>query len=406
MIPQFNTPWLLITGGDIVLPGGDVLHNGTLMINQGVVQDIVEKPPASLLLGNEDVSIVDASDRWVTPGLIDQHLHGAFGVDFNRSAIPEIHQLLAMLPQYGITGVLPTVMTAPKLEMVVALANLEEVIQTLDRHEARVFGIHLEGPFLNPQFRGAHPPEDLLTPTDQTLEGLLSPSVKRVTLAPELDPSGAMIAHLRQQGILCSIGHSGADYAAATHAIDAGATCATHLYNAMHRIDHRDPGIVVASLLRDELFVEMISDGLHLSPLMVALALRVKPFEKTVVISDCNALTGMVAGTSMQFGKQTITVHPEGALNEEGRLAGSTMLITDCVRNLVYWGLLSFPHAVQLATRHPAVHLGETPLFGQVAVNAMADLVLWKKDDLSIDTVFLAGEPVVSSSETPVGENV
>jgi N-acetylglucosamine-6-phosphate deacetylase len=165
---------------------------------------------------------------------------------------------------------------------------------------------------------------------------------------------------------------------------------------------------VVASLLHDEMFVEMISDGQHLSPMMVALTLRAKPFEKAVVISDCNALTGMAAGTSMLFGKQTITVHPEGALNEEGRLAGSTMLITDCVRNLVYWGLLSFPHAVQLATHHPATHLGDAPLFGQIAVGSMADLVLWKKDDLSIDNVFLAGEPVATAtgSRDAIGRKV
>lgn len=398
MIPQFETPWLMITGGDIVLPGGDVMLDGTILVNQGLIQDIVDTPPSSMMLGSSDVTIIDATGHWVTPGLIDQHLHGAFGVDFNQSSLEEIQQLLTHLPSYGITGLIPTIMTAPKLDMAVSLSNLEEALHTLKPHHARIFGIHLEGPFLNPQYRGAHPPEDLLTPTLENLDGLLSPSLKRMTIAPELDKDFAVLRHLVENEVLCSLGHSSADYDTVIQAARLGAVCATHLFNAMGRFTHREPGIVLASLLEDDLYVELIADGVHLAPQTIQLALRTKPFEKTILISDCNALTGMPPGTSRTFGKQVITRTEDGATNQEGRLAGSTRLLTDCVRNIAQWGVLDFPDAVQLATRHPAEHLGIAPLFGQIAFGAMADLVLWEKETLDIVSVLLGGE-IVSFEE-------
>ncbi len=401
MISHFETPWLMITGGDVVLPEGDVIPDGTVLINQGIIQEVIDKPPASLLLGDEEVSIIDASGHWVTPGLIDQHLHGAFGIDFNQTSISEIHQLLEKLPQYGITAILPTLISAPKLDMVIGLSQLEEVLQTPTPTESRILGLHLEGPFLNPQFRGAHASEDLLPPSQKNIEGLLSPSVKRFTIAPELDREYEIIHTLIEQGILCSMGHSGADFLTAMEACHAGVSCATHLYNAMLHIEHRHPGIAVASLLNDNLFVELIADGKHLSPPIIQLTLKAKPFEKTILISDCNALTGLSPGASMRFGKQTVTMHPEGALNEEGRLAGSTTLITHCVRNMVQWGLLEFPHAVQMATLHPALHLGVTQLFGQITPGARGDIVLWNKENLDIEAVYLAGQEISLDAKNP-----
>jgi N-acetylglucosamine-6-phosphate deacetylase len=395
MVLPYETTTLVLAGGDVILPGGQVLESASILIDHGFIQDIGKKPPTEW---DSDVTVIDASGHWITPGLIDQHMHGAFGIDFNQASIADIHKLLKILPQHGITGVLPTVMTASKLDMVASLTTLEEVSNTQEPLEARIFGLHLEGPFLSPEYRGAHPKEHLLTPSEENMEGLLPFSLKRLTLAPELDPQGKWISQLVGQDILCSIGHSGADFITATHAIRSGASCATHLFNAMARIDHRNPGIIQACLLDDNVFVELITDGKHLSPITIQMALRLKPLERAIIISDCNALTGMPAGSSMQFGNQHVTIHEEGALNEEGRLAGSTMLVTDCVRNLVFWNLLSFPDAVQMATHNPAQYLGESPRFGQITSGAMADIVLWNKADLQISEVFLGGIPVRQAS--------
>lgn len=389
----------MITGGDVVLPGGVVLAGGTVLVNQGgTVHAVLENGATPDLPSGIEILMVDATGCWVTPGLIDQHLHGAFGVDFNQASATQIQELLLRLPQHGITGVLPTLITAPKLDLVMALSKLEDVITTVERGQARVMGIHLEGPFLSKEYRGAHPPQDLLTPSPENLEGLVSPSVKRITIAPELDMAMATIQNLSEQGVLCSMGHTGADYPTAMDAIRAGATSATHLFNAMKPMHHRDPGVALASLIHDDLVVEFIGDGQHVSPPMIQLALKAKPFEKVVLISDCNALTGLPAGSSMTFGKQTVSVgHDHSAVNQEGKLAGSTMLLTDCLRNLVQWGVLTFPDAVQLASYHPALYLGETPQFGQIAPGAVADLVLWSQHDLSIREVFLAGDAVFTS---------
>lgn len=392
----------MITGGDIVLPGGDVVPGGTLLIKRDRIAEILDKAPASLLFKEESVAVVDATGHWVTPGLIDQHLHGAFGVDFNQSSTEDMLHLFGELPRHGITSLLPTLISAPKLEMVTALTRLEEAMHLSGLPGARLLGIHLEGPFLNREFRGAHPVEDLLPLNERHLDDLLSPSVKRLTLAPELDPDCRFISRLAEQGFKCSVGHSGADYQTAMKSFQAGANCATHLFNAMAPLHHRKPSLLAAALLHDEVFVELIADGKHLSPTTVAMTLRLKPQDKPILISDCNALTGMAPGSARQFGRQTIRVDEnQVAVNEEGRLAGGTDLVTDCVRNLVAWGVLPFPKAVQLATYNPALHLDEAAQVGQLAPHALADVVLWRQADLSIESVFMSGQCVFSAESQP-----
>lgn len=386
--------WLLITGGDVVLPDGDVLSGGCVVVQDGIIQEVTSAPPASLLLNTQNVQVVDVTGQWVTAGLVDQHLHGAFGADFNQSNTEAIRAMLKALPQYGITAILPTLMTAPKLDMVLALTQLEDMLQNPSPQEARMMGIHLEGPFLHPDYRGAHPKEDLLTPTETNFQGLIAPSVRRVTLAPDLPDALSAIASLVADNIQCSVGHTGASFEVAQAAFEAGATCATHLYNAMTPFTHRAPGIVGAALLNDNITVELITDGLHLSPQTVALTLKTKPIDKCVVISDCNALTGMTIGQTIQFGKQVVTLSANGPRNQQDRLAGSASLITDCIRNVVQWGLLPFEQAILLATQNPARYLGENELVGGLFAGALADIVVWQKSDLSLAHVFLGGEAV------------
>lgn len=383
---------VLITGGDVVLAQGQVLPNGAVLVSKGLIKGIFETTPNPKEL---NVSrIIDAKGHWVTPGLIDQHLHGAFGVDFNQGSIVEIKSLLKKLPSVGITAVVPTLITGAKTDMLGALARLEEIRHTQTPDEARVLGFHLEGPFINPRYHGAHPVADMLPLGPSTTEGFFSPSLKRITVAPELEEAIAFIDYCKQKDVLVSIGHSGANFATANHAINAGACCATHLYNAMTRFHHREPGIVAACLLHDDVFVELIADGKHIAPPTVQLTIKAKPFEKTILISDCNALTGLPAGSSMQFGNQTVTIHPDGPKNEDGNLAGSALFLSDCVKNVVEWGVLTFPYAVQMATSHPALHLKESALVGHIQPGAIADLVLWNKDTLDISQVLLNGEPL------------
>lgn len=392
------SPWRLITNGDLVLANGHVMKGGSLLIVNGRIRELFEHTPASLLLERDNIEVIDASGCWVTPGLIDQHINGAFGTVFNTASPEAIRHLLQALLRRGVTGIVPTLITAPKTDLMVALSNLEEIMLHPRPNECRLFGIHLEGPFLNPDFRGAHPAQHMLPLNADTIQGLASPHLKMITLAPELDPDGVFIRQLRSQHILCNLGHSGADFLTALSAINAGARCFTHLYNAMGPFHHRQPGILNAAWLSDRCYVELIADGLHVSLPVIELTLKIKSLDNVILISDANGLVGASMGDHAQFGQQTVTVTDKGPLNQEGHLAGSTLLLPDMVKNLSEWNILPFPKAVQLATVNPARHLGELACFGQLHKEAVADIVLWHKDTLTVDRVLLEGQLVIDQT--------
>jgi N-acetylglucosamine-6-phosphate deacetylase len=397
----------VITDALLVLPTGVVQH--TLVIEGNRIVAITPEAPASLLLNQDDVEIISAKGCTVTPGLIDQHTHGAFGVNFNETRISDVQGLLAKLPSYGVTSIVPTVMSAPLEDMVSACNTLEEVIHLASPDRTRVVGLHLEGPFISPLRNGAHPPSALQSTLDaETLGLLISPNVKIITLAPELDPTGEAIAKLCGMGIRVSIGHSDATWEQSTRATDAGACGVTHLYNAMRPLNHREPGIVGAALNDDRLYVELIADGAHLHRVAIQTALRNKPADKVILITDGLALSGLPEGDSIMFGNQPVTqgqVSLGGmvgccGINASGTLAGSTTFLDACVRNLVQWGCLRFDQAVRLATQNPAAYLGLSDV-GQLKVGQLADIVLWDNATLQVKNTWIDGQLVYSKNGNP-----
>jgi N-acetylglucosamine-6-phosphate deacetylase len=166
------------------------------------------------------------------------------------------------------------------------------------------------------------------------------------------------------------------------------------MFNAMVPFHHRDPGLTTAILLSDDVFVEIIGDGVHVAPEVIQLLAKIKPCDKMILISDCNPLAGQPEGSVVQFGDQPIHQTPEGPMNDEGRLAGSSTLLTDALRYLVQHEVLTFPQAIQMATYHPALHLGEFPTFGQIAPQSVADMILWRQSDLAIQSVYVGGASV------------
>jgi N-acetylglucosamine-6-phosphate deacetylase len=213
-----------------------------------------------------------------------------------------------------------------------------------------------------------------------------------VTLAPEQDEELAYTKFLTQRRIRVSAGHSNATVEEMEDAIDAGVTGITHLYNAMRPFHHREPGIVSVALNRDDLYTEIISDGVHVHPEAVRLALRNKPRERVILISDCLALAGLPEGSCLEFGQQRVTNRNGQAINEEGRLAGSTTFVNHCVKNLVFWELMTFPQAVQFATANPADYLGIGKEYGRILPGYYADVVLWDKNTLEVKITLINGE--------------
>lgn len=393
----------IIEGAQLVRGDGRLTRE-TLIVEGKHILEITPDPPASLLLNREDVEVFSGEGCYLTPGLIDQHFHGGFGFEFNQSSIAEVHRLLEQLPAYGVTAAIPTVMTAPTIDMLTAINTLEEVIHLEKTGICRLLGIHLEGPFLNPDYRGAHPASDLLMcdapGAMEEMQTMFSPNLRLVTLAPELDPKGEMIRALRERGIAVSAGHSGATHAQTGLAIEQGVRCITHIFNAMAPLHHREPGIIGAGLNDDRVYTELIADGVHLHPETLRTVARLKEAEKLILISDCLALAGMREGQSVLFGNQVVTNRQGRAINEEGHLAGSTVFLNECFKNMVRWDILPVGLAAMAASTNPARHLGIDDQVGQLEPGMLADMVLWRAETLEVQATWIGGELVYSQSGT------
>jgi N-acetylglucosamine-6-phosphate deacetylase len=396
MIPEFSKT--IITDVTVIHPDRHPFR-ASVVIEAGKILAVSETVPGALLLNHENVGIVSGQHCYLTPGLIELHFNGALGCNLNQTKISALQHMLKTLPQFGITGALLTVITNPLTEMLSSIHTLEEAIHHQQPEQARPLGIHLEGPFLSPQFPGIHPQSALRTIDMQELPLLLSPMTKMITLAPELPNSLEAIRFMtRQRNIRVSLGHSAATAAEAVAAVEAGACSVTHLFNAMRPFHHREPGITGSALGDDTVFVQCVGDGVHLHPQTLNMILKAKPKNRVLLTSDASPAAELPEGSRLNFAAQEVTVSGGGKVfNPQGQLAGSGQLISDCVRNLVRWGLCTFPDAIQYASANPAQFLGE-PLLGRIEPGMLADLVLWNKQTLAIEATFIEGQLVYQAS--------
>lgn len=336
------------------------------------------------------------------PGFVDLQVNGYAGVDFSAPGEDGYARAGAALLADGVTAFQPTLVTAPTDAMVRSLAQAvaagdEAAAGGTKRDRGgsssvmpRLIGTHLEGPFLSRDRPGAHNREALLAPHLPTLERLLDAgSVTQVTLAPELPGALELIDALVARGVTVSCGHTEADAAAAHAAFDRGATAVTHLFNAMRRPEHRDPGLAYAALGRDDVFITLIVDGHHLADDTVRTAARAAG-DRLVLISDAVAAAAAPDGDYTLGGNAAI--HSAGGVvrNAAGSLAGSALTMLDAVHNL---HALDIPltTALRAATEAPARMAGR-PDLGRLEPGACADLVVLD-DSLELDQVLLAGAP-------------
>jgi N-acetylglucosamine-6-phosphate deacetylase len=392
----------IITGATLVHPDGGQ-SEGTLLIEGNRIRSITSDPPGALLL-KEDVEVFSGQDCFLTPGLVELHFNGALGCNLNQTTIGEVQALLGKLPAYGITSALLTLITAPLTDMLSSIHTLEEVIHHKTPYQCRPLGLHLEGPFISSVYRGTHPANEtrFCTPDDLTL--LLSPMTKMVTIAPERDPTGEAVRTMSRRGIRVSLGHTNATLDEVKYAIECGASSVTHLFNAMRPFHHREPGIIASALADDRLYAQLICDGVHVHPEVIKMVLRAKPGNRLLVTSDASPAAGMPEGSRVSFANQIATVQKQKTINQEGVLAGSSQLISDCIRNLVRWDFADFPNAVRLATLNPSDFLGEYQI-GRLEEGCMADLVLWDKNTLSVNTTFINGQVVYQRSNAAVSHS-
>jgi N-acetylglucosamine-6-phosphate deacetylase len=339
-------------------------------------------------------SQLDAGGLLVVPGFIDLQFNGGFGADFTADPAT-IWPVAGQLPRYGVTAFLPTIITSPLSRV----AQAQEVVL----HErppgyrgAAPLGLHVEGPFLNPQKKGAHNPAYLRQPDLAAVEDW-SPEqgVRLVTLAPELPGALALVETLGGRGVLVSAGHSMATYAEAMAGFDAGIRYGTHLFNAMPNLLHREPGLAGALLTDDRPVAGLIADGIHTHPAMVRLIWSCLGSQRLNLVTDAMAALGMAPGQHM-LGDFEVQVDATSARLADGTLAGSILSLDQALRNLVAFTGCSLEEALPAITTVPARALGMAHSHGQVAAGYAADLVLLAPD-LTVRGTVVGGEVVYSS---------
>lgn len=317
----------------------------------------------------------------LTPGLLDLQNNGSFGADFATATSQQWAAVLSGLASRGVTGVEPTIITAPLAELNGAFDRIHRAQQRhADQPVCRILGAHLEGPFISERRKGAHRAECMLDPTAAALDMLLdhpatAAVLRTVTLAPERAHALQAIRRLTGQGIVVSVGHSDASADQVWAAADAGATMTTHIFNAQRPMGHRDPGVVGAVLADDRYFIGTIIDGQHIHPSVARVVYNAAP-GRTVGVTDAIVTAGLPNRTPLSFGGQPVANDDTGlGRREDGTIAGAGIVLDEGVRRMIAAGL---DPATVLAscTEVAARSLGRTDI-GHLVPGAVADLVAW-----------------------------
>ncbi|MDE8345829.1 MAG: N-acetylmuramic acid 6-phosphate etherase [Acidocella sp.] len=347
---------------------------------------------AEILPGRLDADI-RLTDGFLSPGLIDLHNNGAFGVDCAMADPDAWDRYVDGLAAHGVTAMMPTIITAPMDDLCAAAAR---VATAMARHDG-ILGLHLEGPFLSPHRLGAHRAAWRRDPTAGAIEHLLAdPGMRRalrmVTLAPELPGSVAAIRVLVAAGIVVSLGHTEADAAQMRAAAAAGARLVTHVFNAQSPLGHRAPGAAGVALTDPRLTPCLIVDGVHVDPAILQLAFAACP--RAVAVTDSILLAGLEPGARAAFGGAPVRLGPDGVgLRQDGTIAGAGITLDEGIRRLIAAGVPA-EMALAAATSRPAEALGLADR-GRLAPGGRADL-LWWGDDFTLRQVWRAGHVVAA----------
>ena len=333
---------------------------------------------------NEIAKISD--DYVVVPGFVDEHIHGAGGYDAMDATETALNVIANCVASEGTTTFLATTMTQSVENITNALSNVKTYIEKNHTDGARVGGVHLEGPFIAPKFKGAQPLEYVVAPSVETFKKyyeISGNSIKIVSLAPEVEGSEDLIKYLKENGVVASIGHSGAKYEDIDRAINAGVTNVTHTYNAQSPLHHRDIGVVGSALLRDELNAELICDTIHVSVPAIKLVMKNKPSDKVTLITDAMRAKHMPDGES-ELGGQLVIVKNGEARLVDGTLAGSVLKMNDAIKNVVTKAGVPFLSAIDMATINPAKNIGLDNEIGSIKEGKNADITVINKNTYEI----------------------
>jgi N-acetylglucosamine-6-phosphate deacetylase len=384
-----------ITGRRLISAGRTVDHP-LITIDEGRISNIEALDAADQRCLSAIHRFPDAT---LVPSYIDIHIHGCAGHDITEATPEAFATIGAYLATRGVGAYFPTTVTSPLDQTLRSLANLAAQIER-SQHTTPIgatpLGIHLEGPFLSHRKRGVHNESLLEAPSIALFERLWQASeghIQLLTIAPELPGALELIAHAAKLGVRCSMGHSDATVREAGAGFTSGACSATHTFNAMRALDHRDPGLAAYVLDQDGLFAELICDGIHVDPMMVRLFYKAKDADRIILITDGISATGMPDGIYM-LGNMQVELH-DGRCTSNGTLAGSVLTLDRAVKNFVDFTGASLNTAVAAASSNPSRLMGIDDRWGSIEVGRVANITVLSPAS-SIMQTFLAGHPSIA----------
>ncbi len=379
---------LAITNGKVVTPGG-IIEDGIVLCEDAKIKFV---GPAKDAEPEPNSQIVNAAGKFVLPGFIDTHFHGSSGDDVMANGPEGIRRISRALLKFGTTGFLATTIAARHEELMRAVEDTIAA-EEKDTLAAEILGLHIEGPYINVKFKGAQPDWGIRDPNFDECNQLLDAAAGRIkimTIAPELPGGLEMIRLLSRAGVAASVGHSEADYDTALAAIEAGATRATHLFNAMSGVHHRKPGLAAAVLNEPGICAEMICDGVHVNPRMVALAWKAKGRDAMALVTDATAAQGVGDGVFTLGDFQIQVRGPLCTLMDGVTIAGSVLTMNRAVGNAVAFTGMSLIDAAHTASMLPAQACGVADRKGSIEAGKDADIAILNPD-FSVSHTIRAG---------------
>ena len=374
--------------------GTEVIEHPLLTIEHGRIASIQDGVPAA-----GGARSYEFPEALLVPAFVNIHVHGASGFDVMEGTPEALHTVGRTLARNGTGAFYPTTVTSSLDETLRALEMIAGVMASeMPGDSAVPLGIHLEGPFLSAAKRGVHPAAKLVAPSVELFDRFWQAAQQQIrilTIAPELPGALELIQHATGLGVICSLGHSNATLAEADAGFRCGARSATHTFNAMRALDHRDPGIAAYVLDNDGLFAELICDGIHVDPAMVRLFFKAKGMEKSILVTDGMAATGMPDGR-YKLGDLDVEVS-QGRCTSAGSpgvLAGSVLAMDQAVRNFSAFTGVGLEVSARLAGRNPATLMGLAEGWGSLQPGQAANLVALSATGQTLQS-FRAGLPLL-----------
>ncbi|WP_028864992.1 N-acetylglucosamine-6-phosphate deacetylase [Psychromonas aquimarina] len=370
---------------DRVFTAAGIEKNTAVVVENGKITAVTEDIPT-------DCELIRLEGLSLLPGFIDIHIHGRHGADVMDASQPALQNIADALPETGVVGWVGTTVTAPWQDILDSLAAVRSFTRKEQTQGAQLLGSFLEGPYFTEPHRGSHPPAYLKSPTIPELVELkeaAGSSLIRAAVAPEGKGAMEAVRWLTENGIKTSVAHTDATFDQVTEAFHLGADCGVHLFNGMSGLHHRQPGCCGAVLYHDML-AELIADGIHVNPVMMQLAYRMKGYQGIALITDCMRAGGLADG-DYQLGAQVITVTNGEARSPCGSLAGSTCSLDQALRNMVFKSDVPEWEAVQMASAVPAEYLGIEHRLGSIAPGLDASFTIMN-NELQVQGTIINGK--------------